>query len=105
MPKTNTEYWKHKVDMNRERDMKKRIQLRLLGWHTIIIWECQLKPKVRETTLKGLELTLNTILLENYGKPKEKTYDTPACENSPRLAAEETVNYGHLQHQSNKLSE
>lgn len=104
-PKTNTEYWKHKVDMNRERDMEKRIQLRLLGWHTIIIWECQLKPKVRETTLKGLELTLNTILLENYGKPKEKTYDTPACEESPRLAAEEIVNYGHLQHQSNKLTE
>ena len=66
LPKTNTPFWKAKIERNRERDMQKRIQLRLMGCHTIILWECQLKPKQREMTLKGLERTLNQIYLENY---------------------------------------
>ena len=37
-----------------------------MGWHVIQIWECQLKPKVREEYLQGLLLTLNRIMLMNY---------------------------------------
>ena len=40
---------------------------RPLGWHTIIIWECQLKPKQNYTTLQALEQTLNKIFLLNNG--------------------------------------
>ena len=74
LPKTNTSFWKAKIERNRERDMQKRIQLRLLGWHTIILWECQLKSKQREMTLKGLERTLNQIYLENYALHKARPY-------------------------------
>lgn len=65
LPKSNTQYWQQKIERNKERDVEKRIQLRLLGWHTIIIWGCELKPKDRHTTLQALEQTLNKIFLLN----------------------------------------
>ena len=67
MPKTNTEFWQKKIDRNKQRDIEKRVQLRRLGWHTIIIWGCELKPKNRHTTLQALEQTLNKIFLLNNG--------------------------------------
>ena len=39
MPKSNSQFWQKKIERNKQRDIEKRIQLRLLGWHTIIIWE------------------------------------------------------------------
>ena len=35
LPKSNTQYWQQKIERNKERDVEKRIQLRLLGWHTV----------------------------------------------------------------------
>ena len=66
LPKTNTEFWQKKIERNRERDLDRRIKLRDMGCHVIQIWECQLKPKVREEYLQGLLLTLNRIMLMNY---------------------------------------
>jgi hypothetical protein len=54
-------------ERNKQRDIEKRIQLRHLGWHTIIIWGCELLPKNRLTTLQALEQTLNKIFLLNNG--------------------------------------
>lgn len=73
MPKTNTEFWKAKIERNRARDLDRRIKLRDMGWHVIQIWECQLKPKVREEYLEGLLLTLNRILIMNYQSTIYKT--------------------------------
>ena len=39
LPKSNSQFWQQKIERNKQRDIEKRIQLRLLGWHTIIIWE------------------------------------------------------------------
>ena len=36
-----------------------------MGWHCITIWECELKPKVREKTLESLGYTLNKIFLQD----------------------------------------
>ena len=66
-PKSNSQFWQQKIERNKQRDIEKRIQLRHLGWHTIIIWECQLKPKQYYTTLQALEETLNKIFLLNNG--------------------------------------
>lgn len=68
MPKTNTGFWQAKITRNQERDLQRRIDLRKLGWHTITIWECQLKPMTREQTLLGLEKTLCQIYLGDKGK-------------------------------------
>ena len=74
LPKTNTDFWQAKIERNRERDHSERLQLRLMGWHVIQVWECQLKPKSRELTLKSIALTLNHIFLENYSARKAKPY-------------------------------
>ena len=63
LPKTNTPFWENKILKNQERDLKRRTELRDLGWHTITLWECQLKPKVLQQTLNGLEKTLCQIYL------------------------------------------
>ena len=41
IPKSNTAYWAPKLERNRKRDAEKAEKLKTLGWHRIIIWECQ----------------------------------------------------------------
>lgn len=65
MPKSNTEFWTAKVARNRERDKRVQRELAGMGWHCITVWECELKPEVRERTLESLEYTLNRIFLED----------------------------------------
>lgn len=50
---------------NKERDLKEQKELASMGWHCITVWECQLKPALREQTLKSLEYTLNHIFLSD----------------------------------------
>ena len=90
-PKSNIEFWKRKIEQNKERDLKERIQLRMMGWHVIQIWECQLKPKQRTITLEGLAFTLNHIFLMNKGN-KVKLYEE--YQSKDMLAAESLSDYG-----------
>lgn len=72
MPKTRTEFWQAKIERNKERDSENQQQLTSMGWHCITIWECQLKPKVREVTLESLLYTLSLIFLKKH---KAKSYE------------------------------
>jgi DNA mismatch endonuclease (patch repair protein) len=63
LPQTNTEFWQAKITRNADRDKAEQRALAALGWHCITVWECQLKPKVRERTLESLAFTLNHIFL------------------------------------------
>jgi len=47
MPKTNTEFWQAKIDLNRQRDVRNVAALISAGWRTLIIWECALKGRLR----------------------------------------------------------
>ena len=67
LPQTNVDYWANKIEHNRQRDHATLLRLKAMGWHTVEIWECQLKPKEREITLNGLLRTLNFISLQNQG--------------------------------------
>ncbi|MBR2775949.1 MAG: DNA mismatch endonuclease Vsr [Prevotella sp.] len=72
IPKTNREFWVAKIRRNQERDIEEQKKLAEMGWHSITIWECELKPQKREATLKSLVYTLNKIWLEEHavvGKP------------------------------------
>lgn len=82
MPKSNTEFWTAKVERNRERDKRVQRELAVMGWHCITVWECELKPKVRERTLESLEYTLNRIFLED--RMTRRTATMPE-ENTERL--------------------
>ncbi len=63
MPKSNVDYWMAKINRNKERDKEEQQKLVKMGWHVIIIWECQLKPSIRNATLQSLAFTLNHIFL------------------------------------------
>ena len=86
IPKTNTEFWTHKIRRNKERDVKVQVELAAMGWHSITIWECELKPKVREKTLMSLVYTLNKIFLQDR---TIRRYEIP--EEEPMMAAEDVT--------------
>lgn len=79
VPQTNTEFWAAKITRNKARDISEQRQLADMGWHCITIWECELKPKVRQQTLAALEYTLNRIFLQDhstkYTVPDERQED------------------------------
>jgi len=54
VPKTRTEWWLSKIKDTQKRDREAEIQLNVLGWKVITLWECQLKPKKIQTTLELL---------------------------------------------------
>ena len=66
MPKTNTEFWRKKIEGNKERDKEEQRQLAKMGWHCITVWECELKPKVQGKTLESLAFTINHIYLQDH---------------------------------------
>ena len=41
MPKSRLEYWRPKLKSNQRRDMEARRALDELGWHVLVIWECE----------------------------------------------------------------
>lgn len=93
VPKSNVEFWTKKIERNKERDLQKRLLLRKMGWHVIQVWECQLKSKVRETTLKSIEYTLNKIFLEYYACHKMKEYIPQDSAMDIMQVAEDSSNY------------
>ncbi len=66
IPITNREFWVAKIRRNKERDKEEQRKLAEMGWHCITVWECELKPKVREQTLESLAFTLNHIWMKDH---------------------------------------
>ena len=49
IPETNTEYWRNKINKNRNRDKKITVQYKKNGWNILRIWEHELKTKPHQT--------------------------------------------------------
>jgi DNA mismatch endonuclease, patch repair protein len=47
-PKTRTDWWIDKINKTISLDKKRLIELKLLGWKVITIWECELKKNKLE---------------------------------------------------------
>ena len=90
MPKSNTSFWERKITRNRERDQEVQHQLARMGWHCITVWECQLKPTVKQQTLDRLKFMLYDIYLQD--RKIHRIYEMPE-EDSLMVAEEQTV-YG-----------
>ena len=90
IPNTNRDFWVTKIRRNKERDKEEQRRLAEMGWHCITVWECELKPKVREQTLESLAFTLNRIWLQDHscGKMVARNYGIVEEEEMP-MAAEE----------------
>ena len=92
IPHTNRPFWIAKIRRNQQRDIEQQHQLARLGWHCITVWECELKPSVREETLSSLAYTLNRIWLEDHAVKVSYPYREEEPESL--LAAEEHSVYG-----------
>lgn len=91
LPKSNVEFWRNKIERNKKRDLRERVELRRMGWHVIQVWECQLKPKERGMTLRSIEQALYEIYLQD--RAPRKPYACPAAD-APARAAEPETEYG-----------
>jgi DNA mismatch endonuclease (patch repair protein) len=54
VPKTRTEWWRKKIDNNRQLDFKNSQNLQEIGWKVLTIFECELRKNSRERTLNEL---------------------------------------------------
>lgn len=87
-PKTNSEFWEHKITRNKSRDAETREKLKAMGWNTIVVWECQLsKTYIREQTLNSIVQVLDETFLK-LNQPKRAVVAYIPFETSPSLAAE-----------------
>lgn len=57
-PTTNTRYWDGKLSENMIRDSRKEQQLRAMGWHVLIVWQCETKdlPRLEESLVRKLTI-------------------------------------------------
>ena len=91
IPKTRTEFWLNKVNRNQERDIEVKKKLASMGWHSITIWECELKSNKKDATLQSLVYTLSKILLQDY---KVKRNELPEEETPMMVADNNEIEYG-----------
>ncbi len=43
LPKSRLEFWIPKLTANRVRDLRNQRMLRRLGWHFMVVWECEVR--------------------------------------------------------------
>ncbi len=92
LPHSNVDFWRTKIERNKQRDARNKEALKRMGWRVMTIWECQLKPAVRQQTLLEMEYFINHTYLE-YFKPKRTHLAYPTEEETPTMAAEGKVAY------------
>lgn len=86
LPKTNPDFWRHKIAMNIARDYANTVDLRLAGWRVIRLWECEIKTKA------GREKVLDDLYsLITGGHGNQRTYN--ADSDSGPVAAEPLTPY------------
>lgn len=47
IPKTNKQFWLHKLNSNVARDKKIHTQLEGSGWKVILVWECEIESDLQ----------------------------------------------------------
>lgn len=62
LPKSKLEFWRPKLEANRERDLLNQQKLQTLGWRVLVVWECELADTERVKTM------VKEFLCERIGK-------------------------------------
>ena len=47
IPHSNVDFWRKKIERNKQRDEHNKEALKKMGWKVMTVWECQLKSAVR----------------------------------------------------------
>jgi DNA mismatch endonuclease, patch repair protein len=55
LPVTNRLFWQEKIEKNKRRDVCQIKELKRMGYRVIVLWQCKLTSKTRETTLDNLK--------------------------------------------------
>ena len=66
MPKTRVEFWNKKINGNVERDKKQYSELKSLGWNVIVVWECELKKGLFDSSLENVIASIRSSK-DNFG--------------------------------------
>jgi DNA mismatch endonuclease (patch repair protein) len=45
LPKSHSDFWQRKFELNQERDARKVRELEQAGWRVLIVWECRLRDE------------------------------------------------------------
>ena len=45
LPKSRVDYWRARVDRNRQRDGRVLAELALVGWEALVVWECETRAE------------------------------------------------------------
>lgn len=45
LPKSRLDFWKPKLEANRQRDLENIHKLSRLGWEVLVVWECEISDK------------------------------------------------------------
>ncbi len=61
IPKTNTGFWKEKLERNVRNDEKHYCQLEELGWQVIVLWECELEKDFETIMNSTIERIKNNV--------------------------------------------
>ena len=93
IPQTNRDFWVAKIQRNQERDQKNYEILSENGWQVIVLWECQLKPKKLEQTMREVEVALQDYYLRTFSR-KAKPYIHIDEEEMLPMVAEDPEEYG-----------
>ncbi|WP_347258632.1 very short patch repair endonuclease [Methylocaldum sp.] len=62
LPKSKLDFWKPKLEANKERDLRNQKELRSLGWRVLVVWECEIDNTER------LSLIIREFLREQKGE-------------------------------------
>lgn len=93
IPHSNSDFWRKKIERNKQRDAHDREALKRMGWRVMTVWECQLKSTLRQQTLLEIEYHINHTYLERFKPHLVVTYDVGEQE-APSIVAEGKIGYG-----------
>jgi DNA mismatch endonuclease (patch repair protein) len=55
LPKTRPDFWRRKIEGNRNRDEEQIKKLKTLGWRVLVIWECAYRGKNKKAMVAILD--------------------------------------------------
>jgi len=62
LPKSRLDFWKQKLETNKQRDQRNREQLVEQGWRVLVVWECQLNDTIKVSKI------VREFLNDNIGR-------------------------------------
>lgn len=63
IPKSNINFWKNKIEKNKERDGLNYERITYFGWKIVVVWECQISKKTIQELAENITLVLNETSL------------------------------------------